>query len=58
MMTFIVMTLSITVGLLLAMGLATMIMLHPKVMKWYMNYVMKSMGHFNDLVFDEDDKGL
>lgn len=52
MMTFIMMTLSITIGLLLAMGLATMIMLHPKVMKWYMNYVLKSMNRFDSL-FEE-----
>lgn len=53
MMTFIMMTLSITIGLLLAMGLATMIMLHPKVMKWYMNYVIKSMNRF-DYFIDQD----
>lgn len=50
MMAFVMMTLSITVGLLLAMGLATMIMLHPKVMKWYMNYVIKSMNRFDDFI--------
>ena len=50
MMAFVMMTLSITVGLLLAMGLATMIMLHPKAMKWYMNYVIKSMNRFDDFI--------
>jgi ABC-type arginine/histidine transport system permease subunit len=50
MMAFVMMTLSITVGLLLAMGLATMIMLHPKVMKWYMNYVIKSMNRFDNFI--------
>lgn len=43
MMEFIMMTLSFTVGILLAMVLGFMVMLNPKVMKWYMKFVMKSM---------------
>lgn len=43
MMEFIMMTISFAVGILLAMVLAFMVMLNPKVMKWYMKVVMKSM---------------
>lgn len=42
MMEFIVMTLSITVAILLASGLAVIIMLNKKVMNWYLNKVYKA----------------
>lgn len=41
MMNFIVMTLSFTVAILLASGLAIMFVLNKKVLKWYMKKVNK-----------------
>lgn len=41
MLNFIILTISITVAILLASALACFIMLQPKVMKWYLRYVMK-----------------
>jgi hypothetical protein len=58
MMDFITMTISFTVAILLAMGLATCIMMQPRVMKWYMNYVMKSMNRFDDLLDEQKDNEL
>jgi ABC-type arginine/histidine transport system permease subunit len=58
MMNFILMTLSVMLGLMLAIGLSTMIMLHPKVMKWYMNYVVKNVYNFEHLLDEDQDKEL
>lgn len=58
MMDFITMTISFTLAILLAMGLATMIMMHPRVMKWYMKYVMNSMNKFDNLLDEEKDNEL
>ncbi len=41
MLNFIILTISIMVAILLASALACVIMLQPKVMKWYLRYVMK-----------------
>lgn len=41
MLNFIILTISITVAILLASALACFIVLQPKVMKWYLRYVMK-----------------
>lgn len=49
MTTFIIMTLSITVGILLAGVLGAVILLNPFVMKLYMNYAMKLVEHSYDL---------
>lgn len=38
---FIILTISITVAILLASALACFVMLQPKVLKWYLRYVMK-----------------
>lgn len=58
MATFIMMTLSFTVAILLSMGLSFMIMTHPKVMKWYVNYIVKVMSRMEQFVDDQTDKGL
>lgn len=50
MMEFVTLTLSFTLGLMLAIGLSTMIMMNPKVMKWYMNYMLKSVNNFDELL--------
>lgn len=50
MMDFIVSTLSFTVAILLAMVLAFMVMLSPKVMKWYMKFIVKRMKQMDDLI--------
>lgn len=58
MATFIMMTLSFTVAILLSMGLSFMIMTHPKVMRWYVNYIVKVMSRMEQFVDDQTDKGL
>ena len=58
MMDFVTLTLSFTLGLMLAIGLSTMIMMNPKVMKWYMNCMLKSMNDFDELLDDQKGKGL
>lgn len=58
MMDFVTLTLSFTLGLMLAIGLSTMIMMNPKVMMWYMNYMLKSMNDFDELLDDQKGKGL
>lgn len=58
MMTFVLLALSITVGMLLASFIACMIMLSTPVMNWYMRKVQKItydfMSDFEKEVFDED----
>lgn len=49
MMEFIMMTLSFTVGILLASVLAFVIMLQPKVMKWYTKLMMKTMNNMAEI---------
>lgn len=44
MMEFIILTLGITVGMLLAMATACIIMLQPKVVNWYMKKMFKAMN--------------
>ena len=56
MMAFVLMTISITVAILLAGVIGCVVMLNPKVMKMYMNYVMKHMYNFDDNYFGT--KGL
>jgi ABC-type amino acid transport system permease subunit len=58
MMTFIIMTLSFTVAILLSAVLSFMLMTHPKVMKWYMNYIIKIMSRMDQFVDDQTYKGL
>ena len=52
MMTFIIMTLSFTVAILLAGAVSVYILMQPKVLKWYMKRAVKMMDHY-DTVFDE-----
>ena len=57
MMEFIIMTLSFTVAILLASGIACAIMCNKKVLKWYMKKVNKlSMDLFEEIASDEEDK--
>lgn len=58
MMNFILMTISITVAILLAMAAATVIMLHPKVMKLYMKYCYKTLMKQMDDTIEEISKEL
>lgn len=52
MLDFIMMTLSFVVGILLATGLAFVVMLNPKVMKWYMKAVVKYMKDMEKIAED------
>ena len=58
MMDFIVLTISFTVAILLASGLALLIMMQPKVMKAYMKVMMKNMKSVDEAFFEEELKGL
>lgn len=58
MLTFVMMTLSFTVAILLSIGLSFMIMTNKKVMKWYMNYIVKMVSNMDQLVDDQMDNGL
>lgn len=58
MMAFVLMTLSITVAILLSVGLSFMIMTNKKVMKWYVNYVFKMVSRMDQIVDDQMDKEL
>ena len=49
MMEFVILTLSFTVAILLASVLGVVIMLNPKVVKWY----MKKVNDVTMLLFDE-----
>lgn len=58
MMEFIIMTLSFTVGMLLASVIAFVVMFNKKVMYWYLKRVNKMVKDFeNDMIdelFDEE----
>ena len=62
MMEFIILTLSFTVAILLASGLSLYIMMQPKVMKWYMKFIVKSMKNMDEIseeiLLDEQPKDL
>lgn len=58
MMDFVTMTLSFTVGILLATGLAMLIAMNPKVIKWYMKCMLKQMNRFDQLVDELQDNEL
>ena len=49
MLDFIILTLSFTMAILLAMGLTFVIMLHPKVVKWYMKQAWKYMNQIDEI---------
>lgn len=55
---FIMMTLSITVGILLASVLAFMLMFNKKVLKWYMKKVNNISKQLVDEMFDENEDEL
>lgn len=59
MMNFILMTLSFTVAILLASGIAVVLMLQPKVMKWYLDKVYKAtfnaMSNLEKEIQEEDE---
>lgn len=52
MMEFIIMTGSFTVAILLASVIACVLMLQPKVVKWYMKYMFKVMENINQITDD------
>ena len=58
MMTFIIMTLSFTVAILLASVVGFLLITQPKVMKWYMNYMLKIMNNMESIADDEMAKDL
>lgn len=57
-MLFIMLTISFTVAILLASGIALYVMMQPKVMKWYMKMVAKSMKGMEDFIEEEMAKDL
>ena len=58
MMEFVLMTLSFTLGILLASGLALFIMMRPKVIKAYMKMVGKAMNQMDQIFDDQELKDL
>ena len=62
MMEFVLLVLAITVSLLLASALSTVIVFKlmgsEKVMKWYMNWVMKYIKKFEDLDYEAMEEEL
>lgn len=58
MLDFIIMTISFTVAILLASGIALFITMRPKVMKWYMKKVTKMMPDMEQILEDEMMKDL
>ena len=58
MMTFIMLTLSITVAMLLSGLLGFLVMTNARVMKWYMNYIVKMMSRMEQTVDDQENNGL
>lgn len=58
MMEFVLMTLSFTLGILLASGLALFIMMRPKVMKAYMKAMYKTMNQMDQIFDDQELKDL
>lgn len=58
MMEFVLMTLSFTLGILLASGLALFIMMQPKVMKAYMKMVGKTMNRMDQIFYEQELKDL
>ena len=55
-MMYVLLTLSITVGILLASGIATAIMLHPKVMKKFMEYSVNKAMEMSNLVVENEEE--
>ena len=53
MLNFIMLTISIALGILLAMVMMVVLLLQPKVMKLYAKFVMKSMNNMIDITNDE-----
>ena len=60
MMDFIIMTVSFAIAILLASGLALVIMLNKTVMGWYMRYVVKMTSELEGVVEEafKDKEGL
>ncbi len=55
MLDFIMMTLSIAGGILLAMGVMLVIMLQPCVIKWYTKLTMKSFESMFDVTNEKEE---
>lgn len=58
MMDFIMMTISFTVGILLASVVALVLMMQPKVVKWYMKLMMKYTKAIEEFAEEEMAKDL
>ena len=58
MMTFIMLTVSTTVAILLAMGVSFIVMTNPKVVKWYTRYICKTMKQMESDFEEDQSKGL
>lgn len=55
-MEFVLMTLSFTVGILLASGIVMAIIMQPKVMRAYMKWCVKQAKVMEDLMFENDEE--
>lgn len=55
MMNFVVLTLSVTVGILLASSLSIAVLMNKKVLKWYMNKVQKITEEMIKAQFEDED---
>lgn len=58
MLVFIMLTISFTVAILLASGIALYLMMQPKVMEWYMKKVMKMTNDMQEIFEEELTKDL
>lgn len=56
MMDFVTMTLSFTVAILLASGLACAVLLNKKVFKWYMKKAQKVSSEVIEELYDNDEE--
>lgn len=58
MLEFIMLTISFTVAILLASGIALYLIMQPKVMEWYMKKVMKMANDMQEIFEEELTKDL
>ncbi len=56
MMTFIILTLSFTIAILLASAIALFIMMQPKVIKAYMKWVCKYVNQMDNALYEMDEE--
>ena len=53
---FIMLTISVTLAILLASVISVLVMMHPKVLKWYVKRVTKQFDQLNDLILVDSER--